>query len=65
MEPRIPIDTSFVKPDIIARRGNNVVVLDPAITGDSAAYLSQRFAEKVTKYSTQEVQDYCLKNYKN
>ena len=61
MEPRIPIDTSFVKPDIIARRGNNVVVLDPAITGDSAAYLSQRFAEKVVKYSTQEVRDYCLK----
>lgn len=61
VEPKIPHGNTFVKPDIVARRGSSVVVLDPCITGDSDAYLSQMCAEKVAKYSTQSVRDYCTK----
>lgn len=61
IEPRIPSGTTFQKPDIVARKGNSVVVLDPAITGDSVAYLRDVGAKKVAKYSNQEVRDYCNK----
>ena len=61
IEPRIPSGTTFLKPDIVARKGNSVVVLDPAITGDSEAYLRDVAAKKVAKYSNQAVRDYCTK----
>ena len=56
-EPHIPHGNSFLKPDIIAMNNTESVILDPIITGDSVD-LRERAAQKVQKYSTNEVKVY-------
>ena len=54
MEPRIKVGTTFVKPDLVAWKGQKVYVLDPIICGDGAR-LSEREAQKVITYNIPEV----------
>lgn len=53
-EPRVPLGKTFCKPDIVARKGNRAVVLDPTIIGASQKPL-QAYLSKVATYDKPEV----------
>ena len=50
-EPRVPTATSFIKPDLIAVRGEVAVIMDVTIVGDNRSHVA--YEEKIQKYGTE------------
>ena len=53
-EPRIPVQNTFLKPDLVCWNGHRIIVLDPIICGDWVR-LAEREAQKVALYNKSEV----------
>ena len=53
-EPRIPVQNTFLKPDLVCWNGRRIIFLDPIICGDRVR-LAEREAQKVALYNTPEV----------
>ena len=60
-EPRITKGNSYVKPDVVALRKGETLVLDPTIVADNVD-LAAPMKQKESKYSCPEVLTYC-KNF--
>lgn len=58
MEPRIPTDSTFCKPDMILVRGNIAYVMDTQICGE--AQLDESYNGKVRKYANPRLQQAIL-----
>ena len=53
-EPRIAVDRSYVKPDLVAYKAQDILILDPQVCGDHLDP-DLRFTQKVVYYSREEV----------
>lgn len=56
-EPHIPVERSFLKPDLVIHNDRESVVVDPIIVGDNVC-LRERAAQKVQRYSREAVMEY-------
>lgn len=61
-EPRIPSGNSFLKPDLVCHRGDQVLVLDPIISADNANLKDVR-ESKIRKYSDPAISAYVAERY--
>ncbi len=60
-ENRIPIGGTIAKPDIIAWKGNEILIIDPSITSDRRD-IEMAHLEKVEKYTKNEIINWAIKS---